>query len=134
MLPEEVLVLRLWSGSMYVPYSAVLRNGERAKYTNMMHTLDSVITRLARIGVPEKVFRGIGVGAFKLEDFTRGVYVEMGTQSFTRDRSVTHKYSTWGGKGRASYILEVQETRQTRAPTSRPSRSIRARTKSFTAP
>jgi hypothetical protein len=33
----------------------------------------------------------------------------MGAQSFTRDRSVAHKYSTWGGEGSASYILEVQE-------------------------
>ncbi len=31
MLPEEVLALRLWSGPMYVVYSAVLRNGEKGK-------------------------------------------------------------------------------------------------------
>jgi hypothetical protein len=31
MLPEEVLALRLWSGPMYVVYSAVLRNGLRIK-------------------------------------------------------------------------------------------------------
>jgi hypothetical protein len=111
MLPEEVLALalRLWSGPMYVVYSAVLRNGEKNKYTNTLHALDSAITRLSRIGFPEKVFQEIGVRAFKLEDFKRGVYVEMGAQSFTRDRSVAHQYSTWGGKGRASYILEVQE-------------------------
>jgi hypothetical protein len=109
MLPEEVLALRLWSGPMYVTYSAVLRNGEKGKFTNTLHALDSAITSLARIGFREKVFRGIAVRAFKVEDLKRGVYVEMGAQSFTRDRSVAQKYSTWGGEGRASYILEVQE-------------------------
>ena len=64
---------------------------------------------MSRIGFLEKVFRGIGVRAFKLEDFKRGVYVEMEAQSFTRVRSVAHQYSTWGGEGRASYILEVEE-------------------------
>jgi hypothetical protein len=64
---------------------------------------------MSRIGFLVKVFRGIGVRAFKLEDFKRGVYVEMEAQSFTRHRSVAHQYSTWGGEGRASYILEVEE-------------------------
>jgi hypothetical protein len=109
MLPEEVLALRLWSGPMYVPYSAVLRNGEKGKYTNTLHALDSAVTSLARIGFPEKVFRGIGVRAFKLEDFTRRAFVEMGAQSFIRDQSVARQYSTWDDEVRASYILEVQE-------------------------
>jgi hypothetical protein len=95
MLPEEVLALRLWSGPMYVVYSAVLRNGEEGKYTNTLHAIDSAVTSLARKGFPEKMFRGIGVRAFRFEDFKRGVYVEMGAQSFTRDRSVAHQYSTW---------------------------------------
>jgi hypothetical protein len=111
MLPEEVLAIRLWSGPMYVPYSAVLRNGEKRKYTNTLHALASAITRLARIGSFEKVFRGMTGRAYKSEDFTRGVYVEMGAQSFTRDRSVAHQYSLVGEgkKGSGSYILEVQE-------------------------
>jgi len=58
---------------MYVVYSAVLRNGEKGKYTNTLHALASAVTSLSRKGFPEKVFRGIGVRAFKSEDFKRGV-------------------------------------------------------------
>ena len=98
----EVLALRLWSGPMYYPYNSVLRSGTRGKYTTVLHVLVSAIIKLARIGTPEVVYRGISGRSIVLDDFERVFFVEKGAQSFTRDKSVAQKYASWGREGAAS--------------------------------
>ena len=104
----EVLALRLWSGPMYSPYNAVLRSGTRNEFTTTLHVLVSAVIKLTRVGVPERVFRGISGRAITLDDFNKGVFVEKGAQSFTRDKSVAMQYARPGAGG-SSYLLEVQE-------------------------
>ena len=94
---------------MYYPYNSVLRSGTHSKYTTTLHVLVSAIIKLARIGTPEVVYRGLSGRSIVLEDFDRGFFVEKGAQSFTRDKSVAQKYASWGRKGAASYLIEVQE-------------------------
>jgi len=109
LIREEVLAIRLWSGPMYCSYSNVLRNGLKGQFTTTLHALVSGIIKLARIGTPETVYRGISGRAVTLDDWGRGVFVEYGAQSFTRDKKVATKYSRLGKQGSASYVLEVVE-------------------------
>ena len=109
LLDVEVLALRLWSGPMYYPYNAVLRSGTHGQFTTTLHVLVSAIIKLARIGTPEVVYRGLSGRSIVLDDFERGFFVEKGAQSFTRDKSVALKYASWGREGAASYLVEVRE-------------------------
>jgi hypothetical protein len=106
---EEVHAFRLWSGPMYFPYNAVLRCGEKGRFTTTLHVLVSGIIKLARVGTPDVVYRGLSGRSIVLDDFERGFFVEKGAQSFTRDRFVAQKYASWDGEGAASYLLEVRE-------------------------
>ncbi len=108
LIPEEVLALRLWSGPMYAEYNSVLRRGVRGKFTTTLHALDSAIIKLARIGTPEIVYRGISGRAFQAHDFKAGVFVETGAQSFTRSREVALEYASHSAGG-ASYLVRVLE-------------------------
>lgn len=107
----EVLALRLWSGPMFVKYNGVLREGRKATYTTTLHALVSAVIKLARIGTPEVVYRGLLGRAMTANDFGKGLFVEKGAQSFTRDLDVARKYSRSSDHEAtaASYVLEVQE-------------------------
>jgi len=154
----EVLALRLWSGPMFVKYNGVLRVGLKAKYTTTLHALVSAIIKLARIGNPEVVYRGLSGRAMTANDFGNGLFVEKGAQSFTRDLDVARRYSRSSDPEAtaASYVLEVQEGHADqvrvpsltharirthiskractgRAPTSRASATIPSRRRSSTA-
>ena len=83
--------------------------GEKGRFTTTLHVLVSGIIKLARVGTPDVVYRGLSGRSIVLDDFERGFFVEKGAQSFTRDRFVAQKYASWDGEGATSYLLEVRE-------------------------
>ncbi|KAJ1486881.1 hypothetical protein T484DRAFT_2286668 [Baffinella frigidus] len=103
----EVLALRMWSGPMFVEYNAVLRGRVRGAFTTTLHAVHSGIYKLSKVTPPGKVYRGVANRAITGTDLKAGSFVEMGAQSFTRDKNVALTYSR--GKGdAASYLFEVQ--------------------------
>lgn len=95
---------------MFVKYNGVFREGRKASYTTTLHALVSAVIKLARIGTPEVVYRGLAGRAITDHDFGNGLLVDKGAQSFTRDLSVARQYSRASNPGTtASYVLEVQE-------------------------
>ncbi|KAJ1466793.1 hypothetical protein T484DRAFT_1987579 [Baffinella frigidus] len=103
----EVLALRMWSGPMFVEYNWVLRRRVRGAFTTTLHAVHSGIYKLSKVTPPSKVYRGVANRAITGKDLKAGSFVEMGAQSFTRDKNVALTYSR--GKGdAASYLFEVQ--------------------------
>jgi len=80
------------------------------KYTTTLHAVHSGIYKLSQKSPPEKVYRGVQNMVISNENFKMGSFVELGAQSFTRDRSVAENYSGAKSKeSKASYVYEVQE-------------------------
>ena len=76
----EVAAVRLWSGPAYEVYNNhVLRTGRKDTFTTTLHMLHSAIHKMARVGTPRKVYRGIARRAFDQSLFEKG-YVEGGAQ------------------------------------------------------
>ena len=111
---EEVVAVRLWTGPMYVEYNRVLRcmksvKGGARQYTTTLHALCSATYKISHIGTPEVVYRGFHSRAITAQDFSAGAFVELGAQSFTRERRVAQTYSQDGGEDGAHYVYEVTE-------------------------
>ena len=76
---EEVAAVRLWSGPLFVVYNKVLREGRKNTFTTTLHMLHSAIYKIARVGTPQTVYRGVVSRAFNQDIFRKG-YLEFGAQ------------------------------------------------------
>jgi len=97
-------------------YNAALRESKTTpekksfKYTTTLHAVHSGIYKLSKISPPEKVYRGVKNMVISNDKFETGSFVELGAQSFSRNRGVALTYSKpESGENEASYVYEVQE-------------------------
>ena len=104
----EVVAMRLYSGTMYSKYSAIVRKGgdgfdkgEKPGYVATIYALASGIGKLAKLSKVEKGYRGIGLrlpSSFFHPD-AQGLRggTEVGFCSFTPDKEVALSYAGAGG-------------------------------------
>ena len=105
----ELIMLRLWTGPMYIKYSQILRGGIKGRFQTSLHALNSGILKISRVSPEGTIYRGLSGRGITMQDLLNKAFLEKGSQSFTTDRAVAEKYAKFAGEGKPSYIITVRQ-------------------------
>ena len=105
----ELIMLRLWTGPMYIKYSQILRGGIKGRFQTSLHALNSAILKISRVSPEGTIYRGLSGRGITMQDLLNKAFLEKGSQSFTTDRAVAEKYAKFAGEGKPSYIITVRQ-------------------------